>query len=122
MEHNNSESTKTNYNLLKSRIISINDKRYSKVDNISNILDFIKSPTLIMATGGSKVVGLYLDLILQSKGIICEVIEPRDFVYKKNLHSYSNLIVISSSGKSNGIEFALDNFNGNKYLISQNDW
>ena len=122
MEHKNTDNSELNYSLLESRILSVNDNNYSKINDITEMLNNINDSTLIMATGGSKVVANYLDLIIQSKNIISEVIEPRDFVYKRNANSYSNLIVISSSGKSNGIEYALNNFKGNKVLLTQSLW
>ena len=83
-----------------------------------------KNPTLIIATGGSKVVAYYLQLIIERlgiDGIICEVIEPRDYFYKVNRNQFSNLIAISTSGNTNGIKEVLDNFNGTKFLITQNN-
>ena len=83
-----------------------------------------KNPTLIIATGGSKVVSYYLQLIIERlgiDGIICEVIEPRDYFYKVNRNQFSNLIAISTSGNTNGIKEVLDNFNGTKFLITQNN-
>jgi hypothetical protein len=80
-------------------------------------------PTLIMATGGSKVIAYYLQLIIERlrfNGIICEVIEPRDYFYKANREIFSNLIAISASGNTNGINEALLNFKGKKYLITEN--
>ncbi|MBQ4263289.1 MAG: hypothetical protein IJB83_03475 [Bacilli bacterium] len=83
-----------------------------------------KNPTLIIATGGSKVVAYYLQLIIERlgiDGIICEVIEPRDYFYKTNRNKFSNLIAISTSGNTNGIKDVLDDFNGTKFLITQNN-
>lgn len=83
-----------------------------------------KNPTLIIATGGSKVVAYYLQLIIERlgiDGIICEVIEPRDYFYKVNGNQFSNLIAISTSGNTNGIKDVLDDFNGTKFLITQNN-
>ena len=81
-------------------------------------------PTLIVATGGSKVVAHYLQSIIERlgiDGIICEVIEPRDYFYKTNRNQFSNLIAISTSGNTNGIKDVLDDFNGTKFLITQNN-
>ena len=77
-----------------------------------------KNPTLIIATGGSKVVAYYLQLIIERlgiDGIICEVIEPRDYFYKTNRNQFSNLIAISTSGNTNGIKdviFTVRKING----------
>ena len=82
------------------------------------------TPTLIVATGGSKAVAHYLQSIIERlriDGIICEVIEPRDYFYKTNRNQFSNLIAISTSGNTNGIKDVLDDFNGTKFLITQNN-
>ena len=77
------QTTKENFDRLESRLLSIN----SNLDNINAmremIYDLVVSggPTLIMATGGSKVVAYYLRLLLEAE-VICEVIEPRDYFYQ----------------------------------------
>ena len=48
------------------------------------------------------------------------MIEPRDYFYKTNRNQFSNLIAISTSGNTNGIKDVLDDFNGTKFLITQN--
>jgi glucosamine 6-phosphate synthetase-like amidotransferase/phosphosugar isomerase protein len=73
-------------------------------------------PILIMATGGSKAVAYFLQMLLEKVGMISEVIETRDFFYKQNISSYKNLISISTSGKTNGIEDAFNVFKGKKYI------
>lgn len=124
MEHKSSDKAEYNYNKLGERIIGINHPEYAKASEIREMIkSIVKSnqPTLIMATGGSKTVAYYLEMILESKGIICEVIEPRDYTHKKNIERFSNIIVISASGKTNGIENPLRTFNGKKYLITEKE-
>lgn len=114
------ESSKENFEKLESRLLGIN----SNVNNANDMRDMIYdlcvrcNPTLIMATGGSKVVAYYLQLLLGDQ-MICEVIEPRDFFYRYDIDKYSNLIVISASGNTNGIKEALKNFKGLKYLVCE---
>jgi fructoselysine-6-P-deglycase FrlB-like protein len=77
-----------------------------------------KKPTLIMATGGSKAAAYYLQMVLESKGTITEVIEPRDYSYKTSINNFDRLIALSKNGKTNGIQEALHLFKGEKYLFT----
>lgn len=65
------------------------------------ILNSRSVPTLIMATGGSKAVAYYLQMILESHKLYAEVIEPRDYFNKENIYYYKRLITISKSGTTN---------------------
>lgn len=127
IKHTHTEPVEINFSKLEERILNINNSVYGKYNDVREMLYELinnSNPTLIMATGGSKAVAYYLELLLEtiSNGkIICEVIEPRDYIYKTNIESFSNLIVISSSGNSNGIKNALDTFKGNKYLICEEE-
>ena len=118
------QTTKENFYRLENRLLSIN----SNLDNINAMREMIyglvvsDKPTLIMATGGSKVVAYYLQLLLERlwpTGIICEVIEPRDYFYKHDREEFSNLVAISASGNTNGVKDALDDFRGQKYLVCE---
>lgn len=124
-KHIYTEASKVNFSKLENRIMAINDPFLGKYNNIRELLYELtieNKPTLIMATGGSKVVAFYFQLIierLKQTGIICEVIEPRDYFYKANRDSFGNLIAISASGNTNGIEEVLTHFKGKKYLICE---
>jgi hypothetical protein len=126
IKHTHTEPTELNFSKLESRILEINDPILGKYNDIREMLYELtieNKPTLIMATGGSKIVAYYLKLVIERlglKGIICEVIEPRDYFYKKNRNMFSNLITISASGNTNGIKEALADFKKNKYLICEN--
>jgi hypothetical protein len=125
IEHKHTEPAKINFSKLEERIMAINDPFLGKFNNVREMLYELtieNKPTLIMATGGSKVIAYYLQLIIERlgfTGIICEVIEPRDYFYKENRDSFSNLIAISASGNTNGIEEALTSFKGKKYLVCE---
>lgn len=125
IKHRNTETTEINFSKLEERIMAINHPDFTKVEEMREMLYGLivdGGPTLIMATGGSKVVAYYLQLILERirfSGIISEVIEPRDYFYKINREMFSNLIVISASGRTNGVREALSDFKGNKYLICE---
>ena len=118
MNHYYIENSFINFSKLESRLLTVNDPLLGHHD-IRNVILSIDTPTLLLATGGSRVVAHFLKHILESNNVICEVIEPRDYFYKKNIKSYNNLIVISCSGKTNGINECLNSFNGNKYLITE---
>lgn len=126
IKHTHTEPTELNFFKLEMRIMQVNDPYLGKYNDIREMLYELtidNKPTLIMATGGSKVIACYLQLIIERlglTGIICEVIEPRDYFYKANRNMFSNLIVISASGNTNGINEALLDFKGNKYLITEN--
>lgn len=126
IKHTHTEPTELNFSKLGERIMQINDPYLGKYNDIREMLYELtidNAPTLIMATGGSKVIAYYLQLIIERlglTGIICEVIEPRDYFYKVNRETFSNLIVISASGNTNGINEALLDFKGNKYLLTEN--
>lgn len=125
IQHTHTESAEINFSKLEQRIIEINDPILGKFNGVREVLYELtieNRPTLIMATGGSKVIAYYLQLIIERLGfirIICEVIEPRDYFYKANRDSFSNLIVISASGNTNGIEEVLTHFKGKKYLVCE---
>lgn len=127
IKHTHTEPSQINFSKLEERILSINDPLLNKTNDIREMLCQLtinNKPTLIVATGGSKVVAYYLQLIIErlgTNGVICEVIEPRDYFYKVNRNQFSNLIAISTSGNTNGIKEALDDFNGTKFLITQNN-
>lgn len=127
IKHTHTEPSQINFSKLEERIFGINDPLVNKANDIRGMLYQLtinNKPTLIVATGGSKVVAYYLQLIIERLGIneiICEVIEPRDYFYKANRNQFSNLIAISTSGNTNGIKEALNDFNGTKYLITQNN-
>ncbi len=126
IKHTHTEPTELNFSKLKERIMQVNDPCLGKYNDIREMLYDLtidNKPTLIMATGGSKVIAYYSQLIIERlglTGIICEVIEPRDYFYKTNRNIFSNLIVISASGNTNGISEVLLDFKGNKYLITEN--
>lgn len=126
IKHTHTEPTELNFSKLEERIMQINDPYLGKYNDIREMLYELtieNKPTLIIATGGSKVIAYYLQLIIERLGLtgtICEVIEPRDYFYKTNRELFSNLIAISASGNTNGINEALLDFKGNKYLITEN--
>ncbi len=124
IKHRHTESTKINFSKLDDRLLSINDPFLGQFNSIREMLYELtieNKPTLIVATGGSKIIANYLQLIVERLGfgILCEVIEPRDYFYKSNRDSFSNLIAISASGKTNGIEEVLTAFKGRKFLICE---
>lgn len=125
IKHTHTQESEINFGKLEERIMQINDPLLSKVNNVREMLYEVSiqnKPTLIMATGGSKVIAYYLKSVMErmGTGIIVEIIEPRDYFYKANREMFSNLIAISASGNTNGIEEALLDFQENKYLLCEN--
>ena len=116
INHVHTETTEINFSKLEERLLQINDPKLFTNFGFSRILHNV--PTLVVATGGSKAAAYYLKMFLESKETLCEVIEPRDYFYKKNINQFKNLIVISSSGKSNGLLEILRSFPGSSYLIT----
>ena len=127
IKHTHTEPSEINFSKLEKRILNINDPLLNKSNDIREMLYQLtidNMPTLIVSTGGSKVVAHYLQSIIERlgiDGIICEVIEPRDYFYKTNRNQFSNLIAISTSVNTNGIKYVLDDFIGTKFLITQNN-
>lgn len=120
-KHTHTESADINFNKLKNRVLSANEKMDSLAEKTAKIISKIKEPTLIVATGGSKVIAEYLKKVLEKYKVICEVVEPRSINYKDNLNSFKNLFCISYSGTTNGISNALEKFQGKKILITGNE-
>lgn len=119
INHKHTEEAKINFSKIEERLLQINDSNSHTNFHFSRNRHIFKNgPTLIVATGGSKAAAYYLKMFLESRKTLCEVIEPRDYFYKKNINSFKNLIVLSSSGKSNGVLKILRSFLGSGYLIT----
>lgn len=121
------EPMNVNFSKLKERLLAVNHPElghYQEMKDLLCKLVELDTPTLLLATGGSKVVAYYLEYILERIGkdnLICTVIEPRDFFYQPNIKNYKNLVAISASGKTNGIKEALEQFSGNCFLICEHE-
>lgn len=119
INHKHTEKTEINFSKIEERLLLINDPNvYTNFQFSRNGYMFKKGPILIVATGGSKAAANYLKMFLESREELCEVIEPRDYFYKKNINQFYKLIVLSSSGKSNGILEILRSFPRESYLIT----
>lgn len=120
INHKNTEETKINFSRIEERLLQINDPNSYTNFQFSRQAGYLfrNVPTLIVATGGSKAAAYYLKMFLESREALCEVIEPRDYFYKRNINSFKNLIVLSNSGKSNEILEILRSFPGSGYLIT----
>lgn len=120
MNHVYTETAKINFSKIKERLLQINDPEMLTNFQFSRQVGYLfrNVPTLIVATGGSKAAAYYLKIFLESRETLCEVIEPRDYFYKRNINQFKNLIVLSNSGKSNGILEILRDFHGSAYLIT----
>lgn len=120
IKHVYTEPAEVNFSKLEERLLQVNDVIARTNFQFSRRLPSLlrKIPTLIMATGGSRASAEYLKMFLESKDILCEVIEPRDYLYKQNISSYQRFIVLSNSGKSNRMLDSLRTFPGEAMLIT----
>lgn len=119
INHKHTEETEINFSKIEERLLQINDSNlYTNFQFSRKGYMFKKGPILIVATGGSKAAANYLKMFLESREELCEVIEPRDYFYKKNINQFYKLIVLSSSGKSNGILEILRSFPRESCLIT----
>lgn len=120
MIHTHTESAEKNFKKLEERLLQINDPNLFTNFQFSKQAGhlFRNVPTLIVATGGSKTAAFYLKMFLETNETLCEIIEPRDYFYKKNINQFKNLIVISNSGKSNGLLKILREFPYSSCLIT----
>ena len=82
--------------------------RYTEcIDEIITKLESINSNTIIVGTGGSKVVAKFLSNILEKKNnIITSVMDARD-LHHKNLASFNNIFIISYSGSNYGVKSSI---------------
>lgn len=103
INHKRTETTEINFLKLEERLFQINDPKLFTNFQFSRQAGYLfrNVPTLIVATGGSKSSAHYLKMFLESSNALCEVIEPRDYFYKRNINQFKSLIVLSSSGTSN---------------------
>ena len=103
---------------IENRLLAINSNRDKANEMRDMIYDLFTSrkPTLLVASGSSKVVAYYLQLLLGDE-MICEVIEPRDYFYRYDISKFSNLVVITSDIDKNRFREILNSFKGLKYLV-----
>ena len=103
-----------NFDLLIDRVIS--SLRKTDLLHIKQLLEQIKTPTLISGVGGSSVVSNYASKVLSSKNnIITTKVEPRDLKYFK-LDNYDNILCCSYSGNNYGVYTSFD-YNLIHYLL-----
>lgn len=103
------------FHLLNARLI---DANYMIDESSLANLNELKGTTITIGCGGSLVVANYLSKVLMEKGIFSISKNARDILHEKQL--VDNLIGFSYSGKTHGIQLALDHFTGNKYLLTCN--
>lgn len=121
IKHTHTEKVAKNFHQLEERLCYANTHMDTAIERMEEVMTTLDGPTLLIATGGSKCVAYYLQSILDYRGIISEVVEPRTIFHKPNIKVYQNLIAISNSGKTNGIEQAFMLFPNQKYLITASD-
>lgn len=96
---------------------TISNLRFNK-DEIFNNLKNIKEPTLIIGSGGSRVVAEFASRVLSKKNkILTRVLDARDLHYE-DLELYDNIFIISYSGSNYGVKASFID-NKNIYLLSK---
>lgn len=87
------------------------------ITNIINYLSNIKGNTLVMGSGGSKVVAEFIKLVLTKKNkIIVNTIDAAD-LSNMDTSLYENIIISSYSGKNHGVRNSLK-YDLQGYLLS----
>lgn len=87
------------------------------IEGIVEGLKNIKGNTIIIGTGGSRVVAEFASSVLTAKNhIITKVVDSRDLKYL-DLSLYENIFIASYSGSNFGVKSCFDN-NLNKYLLT----
>ncbi len=108
--------TDYNFKQLEERI------KYSREHTRESFYDSLKrieGNTLITGVGGSMVVARFLTKVLENKNnILCNTQEI-SHIYYNNLKNYDNEIIVSASGKSNGVKNLLKYGNINKYVLTE---
>ena len=115
-KHRYTVSMDETFGLLEKRLLDAN----LNIDQtgLKEILDNVDGKVITIGCGGSLVVANYLSKILEVEKVFSICRNARDI-----MHSYCNfddLFAFSYSGKTPGIMLALNNFKGNKALITCN--
>lgn len=120
MEKRNHTSTvpmKETFDRLEYRLIDANEK--IEASSLENALDNLKGTTVTTGCGGSLVVADFLTKVLEERGFFCVTKNTRDIIHSK--HNMDNLFAYSYSGNTHGIHLVLNQFQGNKYLLTCNN-
>ncbi|MCH5166623.1 MAG: hypothetical protein J1F35_01900 [Erysipelotrichales bacterium] len=87
------------------------------VNKIMKGLESINGNTIIVGTGGSRVVAEFASSVLSKKNnIITKVVDSRDLRYM-DLTNYKNIFIVSYSGSNFGVKSCFDN-DLKKYLLT----
>lgn len=101
-------------------IKKIKENIFGSTKNIEGIIEKIKNikgNTIIIGTGGSRVVAEFASSVLTAKNhIITNVVDSRDLKYL-DLSLYKNIFITSYSGSNFGVKSCFDN-NLKKYLLT----
>lgn len=95
----------------------VNSLNASDLENIFSQLEKLKDPTLICGVGGSHVVSIFLEKVLEYKNkIVVKNITVEEY-FMHDLENYKNLFIVSHSGRNYGVK-ALLTATQNKYLLT----
>lgn len=95
----------------------INDLKFNKEEIFDN-LKSINGPTILIGSGGSRVVAEFASMVLETKNkIFTKVLDVRDLNYI-DLKRYENIFIASFSGANAGVHASIID-NKNTYLLSK---
>ena len=114
--HNYTVPMTETFGLLEKRLLEANLNIDASI--LKETLDNVHGTVITIGCGGSLVVADYLAKILYNRGIFSVCKNARDIMHSDC--NVDSLFAFSYSGKTHGIRLALDNFKGNKYLITCN--
>lgn len=104
------------FGLLEERLIDANRK--IDASGLKSALDSTKNTAITIGCGGSLVVANYLSKVLEERKVFSICANSLDIV--KGRKNIDNLFAFSYSGKTHGIQLALNEFCGKKYLMTCN--
>lgn len=119
MEKRNHTSTvpmEETFGKLESRLIDANEK--IDATSLKDALDNISGTAITIGCGGSFVVADFLTKVLLERKVFSVTRNARDILHSK--HNMDYLLAYSYSGNTQGIELALEHFQGKKYLFTCN--
>lgn len=114
--HINTVPMDETFGLLEKRLLEANFN--IDATNLKEALDNVEGTAITIGCGGSLVVANYLSKVLAERKIFSVCRNARDIMHESGKADF--LFAFSYSGKTHGIQLALDKFHGKKYLITCN--
>lgn len=112
INHHNTVPMSETFGLLEKRLLEANFN--IDATNLKGALDNVEGTAIMIGCGGSLVVANYLSKVLAERKIFSVCRNARDIMHESCKADF--LFAFSYSGKTHGIQLALDKFPGRKYL------